>query len=392
MNTSQVIYLPLENMDSRYTVMMNNSIIKEMKNFCRKDDCYIPYRIVFPTEQNLVIESGQFLDVNKTIEFKAKQLAEVSQLFSAGQITEGTLFIVADVFFPGLESIKYMAELSGIEVSIFAFNHAGRADSSDFVQKLSDWSNYSETAWHAICDRVYVGSQKHLKNVSKFLSKMRQTHQVVKFENRTNFKTSKIVSIVDNGIIWDLDYMDTILSNEDALSQKEDFIIWPHRICPEKGYLEMLAMAATTDTKVLVTSSGAFSGQQQELLDHHLDITPKNVVFKENLSKREYFAYMKKAKWYLSTARQENFGYTLQEAIYYRCRVLAPNSACYPDFLSEENLYFLSASPWQNFNHAVFEINMMQLLEHSIVPAFEITEKYHNNAKALFWGLEKNNV
>ena len=45
------------------------------------------------------------------------------------------------------------------------------------------------------------------------------------------------------------------------------------------------------------------------------------------------------SKYYLSTAYQETFGYTLREALLYDCRVVVPNALCYPEMLPEECLY-----------------------------------------------------
>jgi hypothetical protein len=48
---------------------------------------------------------------------------------------------------------------------------------------------------------------------------------------------------------------------------------------------------------------------------------------------------MAKAKYYLSFAYQETFGYTLQEAIHFRCKIAVPNRACYPEMVNKEALF-----------------------------------------------------
>ena len=40
---------------------------------------------------------------------------------------------------------------------------------------------------------------------------------------------------------------------------------------------------------------------------------------------------MRRAKWYLSTAYQETFGYTIQEAIYFGCEILVPNRGLFEE-------------------------------------------------------------
>ena len=83
-------YLPLERIEERYTPMMN--------------DCLNPFFdfIYYPEMDTTTIDKGEFLDVEKTIEFKAKQLALVAQSFQQGNVKNGDVFFVADIFYPGI--------------------------------------------------------------------------------------------------------------------------------------------------------------------------------------------------------------------------------------------------------------------------------------------------
>jgi glycosyltransferase involved in cell wall biosynthesis len=132
------------------------------------------------------------------------------------------------------------------------------------------------------------------------------------------------------GYVWDLSYMqkykDTIGEVE-----KEDYVIWPHRFSKEKGIDELLQYAKTTDKRIVITSSGPRKD---------LGVTlPANVEYRFNLTKFEYFTLMAKAKWYLSTAYQETQGYTILEAIFFKCNILVPNRACCPEMVPVKNVY-----------------------------------------------------
>lgn len=302
----KVIYVALENLPQRYTQMMNQSIINRL----HEDDI-----VLYPNiHMDDKIHRGQFLDIVNTSRFKAAQLQEIADLFDAGKISNGDSFLIGDIFFPGIESIKYMAELIGIDVKVYGINYAGRADSTDFVQKLSAWADYSETAYHMICDGIFVGSEDHKNHVVEYFGLNPATVHVT-------------------GLIWDLDYMEEF-KNKIGTVAKENFIIWPHRWAPEKGIQDLVEFAAMTDKKIIVTSSGPEKNIGQ------LGKLPSNIEFRFNLTKLEYFTLMAKARWYLSTAYQETYGYTVQEAIYFKCNVLVPNRACNPEMVPGRNVYY----------------------------------------------------
>ena len=151
----QLIIVPLEGLTERYSVMMN-SVLKPCA------DIWV-YPDSFPEEGQ--ITNGEFLDISRTIEFKTLQLNMIARMFSNNIIRDGDVFFFSDIFFPGLESVRYMAELAGIKIFVFAINYAGRSDPSDFVRKLNHWSDYSEKAWHEACDEVFVGSVWHEKKI-----------------------------------------------------------------------------------------------------------------------------------------------------------------------------------------------------------------------------------
>lgn len=302
---SKVIYIALEDLPQRYTQMMNRSIIDNLN----KEDIVVYPNIAIDDK----IHRGQFLDIVNTSRFKAAQLQEIAKLFDAGMISDGDAFLIGDIFFPGIESIKYMSELLGIDVKVYGINYAGRADSTDFVQKLSSWADYSETGYHMICDGIFVGSDDHRNHVIEYFGLNPATVHVT-------------------GLIWDLNYMEEFKASIGTVA-KEDFIIWPHRWAKEKGVDDLIEFANRTDKKIIVTSSGP------EKPVTAFGALPENIEFRFNLTKLEYFTLMAKAKWYLSTAYQETFGYTVQEAIYFGCNILVPNRACNPEMVPLRNVY-----------------------------------------------------
>lgn len=291
-------FIPLENIEERYTVLMNTIVNKSKA-----------VKVYYPEWQSTQINKGQFLDIERTIEFKAKQVEMISQAFQRGMVSDGDWFFVADIFFPALDSIKYMAELQDINIKVAAFNHAGRADQADFVQKLGTWSDTIEKGYHELCDLIFVGSEYHKQKVVDYFG----------------LDTKKVLS---TGCIW---------SNKEAFKYhakynlKKDFVIFPHRLSPEKGVDDFLEIAKAMPEKEFVITSSSNKECGYEL--------PDNVKYVNNLKKGDYYAYLSSAKYYLSTAYQETFGYTLREALLYNCRVVVPNDLCYPEMLPKKCLY-----------------------------------------------------
>lgn len=329
----RIIYLALEPLEQRYNVMFNEAIRPHADI------------VIEPFMQDYeVIRNGEFLDVTKTIEFKSKQIRIVADMFTEGQIKEGDVFLVGDIFFPGIESLRYMSELLGIKIFIYGFNFAGRSDPHDFVQKLGAWSDASELGYHAICDGIFVGSSFHGRQVYKYFNPI----------------TSSRIPIYVTGYIWDKGYP---LSLAPVNENKVDRVIWPHRIAQEKGWLEFLEYANITKRNILITSCGNAKIVKGQL--------PDNVDYRANLTKKEYYELLSTSKYYLSTAHQETFGYTVQEAILYGCRVAVPIRACYGEMVRGVNLY-----------NGIQFIDDVLNDENSVVP-IEYTDKWHDNIKAI---------
>lgn len=301
-------YLPLESIEQRYTPMMNAAIMRRL-------EVYMLYPEVPRAEGT--IQNGEFLDVTGTIEFKMAQMRLVAERFSNGEVKSGDVFLVADMFYPGIESIRYMADLLNIKVRIIGFNYAGRADRNDFVQRLGQWADIAEKTYHEVCDYILVGSHDHQTNVM----------------NKFDLSPQKVIV---SGLVWDIDYVEHIYQPDMYL--KEDFIIFPHRLAAEKGLTLLLAYAEyNSDRKIVITSSGARKSVA----------LPKNVEYAYGLSKKQYYAYLNRARYYVSFARQETFGYTLQEAIVYGCRIAVPSQACYPEMIPPEYLFSTHGSIYE---------------------------------------------
>lgn len=324
-----IYFIPLENLEERYTALMNSEIKKHIKD----------EQFIYPKWKSKPIKKGQFLDIERTIEFKSKQLILISKLFQKGKVKNGDWFFFADIFFPGIESVKYQAELQNINIKIAAFNHAGRADANDFVQNLNSWADSSEQSYHDVCDIIFVGSEYQKNNIKNYFK-----------INESKIKVT--------GCVWNSKEAFKVYPH---LDKKEDIVIWPHRVSKEKGIDDLIDIAnQMPDKKFVITSSG-----NKEI---EIDL-PKNIDYINNLSKSEYYSWLSKSKYYLSTAYQETFGYTLREALLYNCIIVVPNDLCYPEQLP---------------NYCLFKRNDLNSVIYKLSDDYKLNEhyiaKYDNNA------------
>lgn len=293
--------------------------------------------VYYPEMEQTEIKKGEFLDIEQTIKFKSLQLSLVAQAFIDNKVKDGDKFFVADIFFPGIESIKYMAELQNIKVEVIGYNHAGRADKHDFIQKLNKWSDYSEKGYMEMCDRICVGSEFHKKLVCDYF----------------NIPTDKVYV---TGCVWDNDYAFDIYPHYKV---KKRQVIFPHRLSDEKGLDVLLDIVKQyPEMKFIITSP--------RKVTKNLEL-PKNVIIESGITKSRYYELLSESMFYLSCARQETFGYTLREALLYKCIPVVPDKLSYVENLPEDFRY----------RTADEAVELLKTLDHT--PDIEWVEKHNKN-------------
>ncbi len=125
---SKIIYLPLEHIESRYTVHMDRDILTYLDE---SGEDYIRIYPDIPSPQTM--KAGSFLDAEFTIRFKAAQIAEVARLYREDTIDSGDIVWSSDLWHPGLpESIAYMNYFAKKDVKLRGLIHAGSWTDTDF--------------------------------------------------------------------------------------------------------------------------------------------------------------------------------------------------------------------------------------------------------------------
>lgn len=324
-NTNTLFWLPLEKLDKRYTEQTRKWYSKEFKKHFNK------VVMIEGEELTSTIESGSFLDAYGTNYYKFIQLANVAKLFKEGKIKNGDIFFIDDLWMPGIEGIRYMEKMGkDLNIKIYGVMHAGSwIPSDDVATKLStnSWCKTYEKSIFDLVDGVFVGSNFHKQTIITY------------FNNTFNNK------IHTTGLPF-------YSSDIQRITKKEDIILFPHRIHPEK-HPELFEKLKKTLEENHPT--------WQFIRTMDLDLT-----------KEKYLDLVARSKVVVSFSDQENFGFSILEAASLGCNLVLPNKVVYPEFYSTSCIYESfsdcvnmvkekMASPSSNIKPVIFEdsINKM---------------------------------
>ena len=289
----RIIYLPLEHIDMRYTVYLDRIITDYL------DKNNLDYIKVYPDVEKREIKDGSFLDAPTTIEFKAKQIAEVSKMYYENIIRDGDIIFTSDIWFPGIESIAYLNYFTKKDVKLRGFLHAGSFTDTDFVRDMERWAKNFEDIVFDITDKVFVASN-FIKN------------DVIRKRMINEDK------LIVTGLPLDKDNYIKYKQNT-----KENIIIFNGRNVDEK-------------------QPWLFKELENKIKKHY-GLAIKDFEFinthKTNYSKEDYYKLLGRSKIVVSFALQENFGIGINEAVELGCIPILPNRLVYPEFYSKEYLY-----------------------------------------------------
>jgi glycosyltransferase involved in cell wall biosynthesis len=311
--------LPLEPLEERYTKQWYFWFKEE---FEKKN---IPFTYVDGEMLTTTVECGTVLDAEGTNYWKASQMLKVIKAFKNKEVKNGDVFFTMDMWHPALEMIPYMATLEKIKVDIYAFLHAGSYTFMDFAEPMAPWARYFEQGWAKMCTGIFVGSHYH-KN--KFIAK------------RVDSSYSSKIHVVGNPMR--LGQIGVLTPPE----KREKVIIFTHRFDLEKGVLQFISLmenlwADRQDFKVVITTSRpVFSSNSPEALEA-LENAKFRYEVKAGLTKDEYYAELEKAKIFVSTTEEENFGYCLTEAIARGVIPVVAEDFSHPELVEDCDFMFL---------------------------------------------------
>jgi hypothetical protein len=253
-------------------------------------------------------------------------------LFTKGHIKAGDHIIFTDAWHPGIINVKYMSELLNIPVVTHGLWHAGSYDPNDFLGRLvgdKPWIRHAEQSMIAAYNHNWIATAAHF-------DLMRKTYDV--YLNPTFNRTG-----------WPMEYTHNMIAPK-LWAKKENIIVFPHRIAPEKRLDLFQDLASRPELK-------------------HYQFC---VAMEMNLTKTEYHELLQRSKFAVSFADQETLGISMYESACAGACPLVPNRLSYTEMYDP---MFKQADTIDNAVQTILKYEQRDLSE----PIAQLVNKLHNN-------------
>lgn len=288
-----IINIPIEPLPMRYSVDWNRWFIDYFKNN------EIEYINVPGQELTKGIEEGRFLDCVGTNYYKSSQLMSILKNIYKGIIGDGDVLFFHDLWFPGIEQIKYTCDAMGKRIKIMGCLHAGAYDPNDMLYQkgMGNWAIHFEHMLFALVDKVFVATEFHKKLIVKSRSLDQNKIKVTGFP---------------------------FIPRKSKIRGKRNQILFPHRHDSEKNPGVFYELA----------------GQCKHRLPGWSFLTTKETMISNN--KEAYYKMLEESSIVISVSDQETWGIAMQEAVIAGCIPLVPNKLSYVEM-------FFNAFKYNNY-------------------------------------------
>lgn len=301
----RIYVVDLEAIPTRYTCEWKDHIPTMLRKKIIEAGVDIEVINISGGEEPIEATPGAFLNFQATNIYKNNQLSDIAKRFTS-EVKAGDRFVFADAWHPGIIQLKYMSELLGIPVEIHGLWHAGSYDPHDFLGRLigdEPWVRNTEKSFYHAIDHNYFATDFH---IDLFCWNLLGTTSGF---YKDWLKTGKIIRTG-----WPMEYMPELFAKYDT-SAKEDIIIFPHRVAPEK---------------------------QPEIFRDLAVSMPqyKFVVCQDNkLTKEEYHKLLAKSKIMWSANLQETLGISPFEGALLGVVPMLPDRLSYEEMYDRQYVY-----------------------------------------------------
>lgn len=324
----------LEPLDSRYTGQWHQHIPTLLKE-------KLGYKFnviqIDGVQKNSTPTPGAFLNFSDTNYWKSSQLLNFLEHYNNRETTQNDYFLFTDAWNPVCIQIKYMSALLGLNWKLGGLFHAGSYDPGDYLGRLigdAPWVRHAEKSFFNCYDHNYFATDFH---IHMFV----QNTYGMWFDNNQSSLSQTDEWIADKKIVrtgWPMEYMQDTLAPF-ANSEKENLVLFPHRIAPEKQ-IEIF-----------------------KDLEKHIPEAKFIVCQEQRLTKDEYHTLLGKAKIVFSASLQETLGISMcAEGPLARAIPIAPNRLSYREIF-DSFPEFLYPQEWsESWGH--YELNKEHLIAH----------------------------
>lgn len=288
-----VYIVDIEAVDTRYTAQWKKYLPQSLK--IRSND---NVEVISGGDTPQATTPGAFLNFGGTNVYKSKQLEIIGEKFCNGEIKDGDYFLYTDAWNPTVIQLRYMAELLGVNIKIGGLWHAGSYDPQDFLGRLigdKPWVRQAEVSMYHCYDDNFFATDFHIELFQKTFGAWTTGHE-------------------PKQVGWPMEYLKDIMEPFKGIA-KEDIILFPHRIAPEK--------------------------QPEIFRDLAQSLPQYKFVFAQDtqLTKDEYHTLLSRSKMVFSANLQETLGISWYEAALVNTFPLVPDRLSYSEMATDDVLY-----------------------------------------------------
>jgi hypothetical protein len=297
-----IFIVDIEAVDTRYTKQWKEYLPKQLRHATNED-----VKVISGGETPQATTPGAFLNFGGTNVYKSKQLEQIGEMFCNGEVKDSDYFLYTDAWNPTVIQLRYMAELLGVNINIGGLWHAGSYDPQDFLGRLignKPWVRNAERSMFDCYDHNFFATQFH---IDLFL-------QTFKNKDEPNLDNRQVNEDKIKRVGWPMEYLESSLTQYKGMP-KEDIILFPHRVAPEKQ-VEIFRDLAT-----MLPNYEFIVCQEQEL------------------TKNEYHNLLGRAKVVFSANLQETLGISWYEGLLVDTIPMVPDRLSYSEMATTEFLY-----------------------------------------------------
>lgn len=353
--TNTLWYLPLEQLDERYTGALYDHTIDDL------EEKGINYEVIHGETLTTEVEAGQVLDAESRNYYAMSQIQELLKKVKTGEVTEGDVVFNQDFWHIGTSSLAYLRDLRDWDLPIYGFVCAGSFEKWDFVnlQGMTPWAKHLERMWGEIYEGLFVGNDRMRDMVLNVVKNPDKVHV-------TGLPLSQE---------WIYDRVEPLPTEE-----KEDIIVFPHRWDKEKKPEKFNQLAARLGDQYRFVHTTGRTGSIGNGPKPHENVE----VIRNTDGKKQYYEILAKSKVIFSSALQDTIGNAMFEAINLGCTPVVPGGQ-YDEYIPPRFRY----SRYDLFEAQSLIEHYIQDENHVQVP--EITETYNHSTERMLNIMAANN-
>lgn len=287
----KIIHVPLERIPTRYTAEWTEEFESGFESL---DVEFVT--VGGSTDEPILPGNGSVLDCYRTNRYKTLQLKRLIDMIEDGEIDNETIIFFADLWYPGIEALFYIRNVTGVDFKIAGILHAGTWDPYDFTVRtgMRNWAQHIELGWLAGIDVVFVATQWH-KDL------------IVMNSGELDHKKIFVTGIPFNAKLLQRKYQIPVV--------KENIVVFPHRLDEEKHPDKFDRLAKKNPQWQFIKTMEVCN------------------------SREDYFKLLARSKVMVSYADQETFGYSTVESMALGNYVIVPDSLSYRETVPKAHRY-----------------------------------------------------